>query len=86
VDQTALDKEREVQRDRALAEGKPEQVVEKIVEGRLGKYFEEVVLLEQPFVKENSKTVQELITESIAKMGENITIGRMARFKIGESD
>ena len=84
VDETAIAKEREIQRDRALQEGKPEQVVDKIVEGRMGKFYEEVVLLEQPFVKDNSKTVQELITETIAKLGENIAIGRMARFKIGE--
>jgi elongation factor Ts len=84
VDQTAIEKEREIQRGRALAEGKPAQVVDKIVEGRMGKFYEEVVLLEQPFVKDNSKTIQELITEKIAKLGENIAIGRMARFKIGE--
>ena len=84
VNEADMDKERAVQRERALAEGKPEKVVDKIVEGRMGKYFEEVVLLEQPFVKDNSKTVQELITEMIAKLGENISVGRMARFKIGE--
>lgn len=84
VNEADLEKERGIQRERALAEGKPEQVVDKIVEGRMGKYFEEVVLLEQPFVKDNSKTVQELITEMVAKLGENITVGRMARFKIGE--
>ena len=84
VDEAAIEKEREIQRDRALQEGKPPQVVEKIVEGRMSKFYEEVVLLEQPFVKDNSKTVQELITETIAKLGENIAIGRMARFKIGE--
>ena len=84
VNESDLEKERTIQRDRALAEGKPEKVVDKIVEGRMGKYFEEVVLLEQPFVKDNSKTVQELVTEMVAKLGENITIGRMARFKIGE--
>jgi elongation factor Ts len=84
VDEAAIEKEREIQRDRALQEGKPAQVVDKIVEGRMGKFYEEVVLLEQPFVKDNSKTVQELITETIAKLGENIAIGRMARFKIGE--
>ncbi len=84
VDQEAVDKEKEIQRDRALQEGKPAQVVDKIVEGRMGKFYEEVVLLEQPFVKDNSKTIQELITEKIAKLGENITVGRMSRFKIGE--
>jgi elongation factor Ts len=84
VDAAAIEQERGIQRDRALAEGKPAQVVDKIVEGRMAKFYEEVVLLEQPFVKDNSKTVQELITEKIAKLGENIAIGRMARFKIGE--
>ena len=84
VDEAAIEKEREIQRDRALQDGKPPQVVDKIVEGRMSKFYEEVVLLEQPFVKDNSKTVQELITEKIAKLGENIAIGRMARFKIGE--
>jgi elongation factor Ts len=85
VDQAAIEKEREIQRDRALQEGKPAQVVDKIVEGRMSKFYEEVVLLEQPFVKDNSKTIQELITEKIAKLGENITVGRMARFKVGEA-
>ena len=85
VDQAAIEKEREIQRDRALQEGKPAQVVDKIVEGRMSKFYEEVVLLEQPFVKDNSKTIQELITEKIAKLGENITVGRVARFKVGEA-
>lgn len=84
VDEAAVAQEREVQRARALAEGKPEQIVDKIVEGRMGKFYEEVVLLEQPFVKDPSVSVQELITGAIAKLGENITVGRIARFKIGE--
>jgi len=84
VDEDAISKEREIQRDRALKEGKPEKIVDKIVEGRMGKFYEEVVLLEQPFVKDNSKSVQDLITEMVAKLGENIAIGRVARFKIGE--
>jgi elongation factor Ts len=84
VDEAAVAQEREIQRARALAEGKPEQIVDKIVEGRMGKFYEEVVLLEQPFVKDPSVSVQELITAAIAKLGENITIGRIARFKIGE--
>lgn len=84
VDEAAVAQEREIQRARALAEGKPEQIVDKIVEGRMSKFYEEVVLLEQPFVKDPSVSVQELITNAIAKLGENITIGRIARFKIGE--
>jgi elongation factor Ts len=84
VDEAAVEKERDIQRARALAEGKPEQIVDKIVEGRMSKFYEEVVLLEQPFVKDPSVSVQELITSAIAKLGENITVGRIARFKIGE--
>ena len=84
VDDAAVAQEREIQRARALAEGKPEQIVDKIVEGRMIKFYEEVVLLEQPFVKDPSVSVQELITNAIAKLGENITVGRIARFKIGE--
>ncbi len=81
----AVEKEKVIQRDRALAEGKPEKIVDKIVEGRMGKFYEEVCLLEQPFVKDNSTTVGEMITAQIAKMGENITVSRMARFKVGEA-
>ncbi len=84
VDQEAVAKEREIQRDRALQEGKPEQIVDKIVDGRMGKFYEEVVLMEQPFVKDNSVTIQELITNQTAKLGEKIAVGRIARFKIGE--
>lgn len=84
VDEAAVDAERDVQRARALSEGKPEAIVDKIVEGRMSKFYEEVVLLEQPFVKDPSVSVQELITTAVAKLGENITVGRIARFKIGE--
>jgi elongation factor Ts len=84
VSQEAMAKEREVQRARALAEGKPESIVDKMVEGRMSKFYEEVCLYEQPFVKDNSIKVGQMITDSVAKMGENISVGRMARFKIGE--
>jgi elongation factor Ts len=80
----ALAQEREIQRDRALAEGKPEKIVDKVVEGRLAKFYEEVCLLEQPFVKDNSLTVSQLIASRIAKLGENITVNRFVRFKVGE--
>ena len=82
----AVQKEKTIQRERALAEGKPEKIVDKIVEGRMGKFYEEVCLLEQPFVKDNSTTVGEMIAAQIAKMGENITVSRIARFKVGEAD
>jgi len=85
VDQTALDQERDIQRARALTEGKPEKIVDKMVEGRLSKFYEEVCLLEQPFVKDNTMTVGQLIASKIAKLGENITVSRFVRFKVGES-
>lgn len=80
-----LEREREIARDRARAEGKPEKVIDRIVEGRLEKFFEEVCLLEQPFIKDNSLTVDQLVKSKIAKLGENITVARFARFKIGDS-
>ena len=85
VTAAVLDKEREIYRARALAEGKPEKIVDKMVEGRLSKYYEEVCLLEQPFVKENTLTIGQLIAQKIAKMGENIVVARFARFKVGET-
>jgi elongation factor Ts len=86
VGEEDIAKEKEIQRGRALQEGKPEKVVDKIVEGRMGKFYEEICLYEQPFVKDNSITVKELITNLIAKLGENILVSRMARFKVGEAN
>ena len=86
VDEEAVAKERDIQRARALDEGKPETVADKIVDGRMKKFYEEVCLYEQPFVKDNALTVGGLITEKIAKLGENIRVSRMARFKVGEGD
>ncbi len=84
LDPTLLEKEKEIYREQALASGKPEHIVEKIVEGRLEKYYSEVCLLEQPYVKDPDKTIKDLLTETIAKVGENINIKRFARFRIGE--
>jgi elongation factor Ts len=81
----ALDKEREIQRARALQEGKPENMVDKIVEGRMNKFYEEICLYEQPFIRENSTTVGDLIKSMIAKVGENISVSRFVRFKVGEA-
>ena len=81
----ALEKEKDIQRARALAEGKPEKVVDKIVEGRMDKFYSEAVLLEQPFVKDNTLTVDQLIKTRIAKLQENITVSRFARFKVGDA-
>lgn len=80
-----LEKEKEIQKARALNEGKPEKVAEKIVEGRMAKFYEEVCLLEQPFVKENSISIDQLIKQKIAKLGENISVARFARFKVGDA-
>lgn len=85
VTAAALDKEREIARDRAKQEGKPEKILDKIVEGRLAKYYEEVCLYEQPFIKDNTTTVADLIKAKIAKLGENISIARFVRFKVGDA-
>ena len=83
-----LEKEREIARAQAKNDpknaNKPDQVIDKIVEGRLNKFYEEFVLLDQPFIKDPAKTVGELVTEKIAKTGEKVTIRRFARYKMGE--
>ncbi|MFD0711303.1 translation elongation factor Ts [Paenibacillus sp. GCM10027626] len=84
VSQEELEKEREILRAQALNEGKPEKIVEKMVEGRLGKYYEEFCLLEQPFIKDPDKTVQMLVNEKISTIGENISIRRFVRYELGE--
>jgi elongation factor Ts len=85
VTQAAIDKEKEIQRARALNEGKPEKMADKIVEGRMAKFYEEICLYEQPFVKDNTISVDQLIKTKIAKLGENITVSRFARFKVGDA-
>jgi elongation factor Ts len=85
VPQELLDKEREIARDRARQEGKPEKILDKIVEGRIAKYYEEVCLLEQPYIKDNTMTVGQLIAAAIGKVGENITIARFTRMKVGDT-
>jgi elongation factor Ts len=79
-----LDKEREIARDRARNEGKPDKVLERIVEGRISKFYEEVCLLDQPFVKEATVTIDQLVKSKIAKLGENMSIARFVRFKVGD--
>lgn len=78
-----IEKERDIQRARALNEGKPEKMVDKIVDGRMSKFYEEVCLYEQPFVKDNTMTIEQLIKLKVAKLGENISVSRFARFKVG---
>src|ERR1700728_2317331 len=79
-----LYREKEIYPAQTAAMGNPANVVEKIVEGKMGKFYEEVCLLEQPFIKEESQTVKDLIAQDVAKLGENITVRRFARFKVGD--
>jgi elongation factor Ts len=85
VTEDALAKERDIARARALNDGKPEKMLDKIVEGRMNKYYEEVCLYEQPFIKENTTTIHDLIKAKIAKLGENISVSRFMRFKVGDT-
>jgi elongation factor Ts len=79
-----LEKERDIYKAQALATGKPENVVDKIVNGKMEKFYEENCLYEQHYIKDESVTIGEMITQAIAKLGENISIRRFARFKVGE--
>jgi len=79
-----IEQEKEIYRKQALKEGKPEHVVEKIVEGKMKNFYKENVLLEQPFVKDEDKTVEDVIKEAIAKIGENIVVRRFVRWELGE--
>jgi elongation factor Ts len=79
-----LEREKEIYRAQTAALGKPANVVEKIVEGKMGKFYEEVCLLEQPFIKDQSVSIKDLIHTKVGKLGENITIRRFARFKVGD--
>jgi elongation factor Ts len=79
-----VEKEKAVQLQRVLEEGKPEHIAARIVEGRMGKFFEESCLLQQKFVKDDSKTIQELLTGTIARIGENVKVRRFSRFVLGE--
>jgi len=83
IPEEELAREREIYKKAAIAEGKPEHIAEKVAEGRLKKYVQEVVLLEQPFVKDDQITVGELIQQAIAKIGENIVVRRFCRFELG---
>jgi elongation factor Ts len=86
VTQDVLDRERDIYREQAKATGKPEPVIEKIVSGKMEKFYEENCLYEQHFIRDEGVTIKELVDQAISKMGENISIRRFARFKVGESD
>jgi elongation factor Ts len=80
----AFEREKDIYRSQAAATGKPPAVVEKIVEGKMAKYYEEVCLLDQPFIKDQTISIQQLIAGVVGKLGENITVRRFARFKVGD--
>jgi elongation factor Ts len=85
VSADAFDREKDIYRTQAAATGKPAPVVEKIVEGKMGKFYEEVCLYEQPFIKDQTVTISQLIATKIGKLGENIAVRRFARFKVGDA-
>lgn len=85
VPEEVLESEKDLYRKQALEEGKPEHIVERIVEGRLEKFYEENCLMEQPFVKDDEKVVQDLINEALTKFGENIVLRRFVRYEVGEA-
>jgi elongation factor Ts len=80
----AVEEERKALRAEALEEGKPEAIVDKMVEGRIGKFFAENVLLEQPYVKDDKKTIEHVVKETAATLGENVQIGSFSRIAIGD--
>ncbi|MDR1702595.1 MAG: translation elongation factor Ts [Sporomusaceae bacterium] len=79
-----INHEKEILKAQALNEGKPAKIVEKMIEGRIEKFYKEVCLLDQEFIKDNEKTVKQLITEAVARIGENISLRRFARYQLGE--
>ncbi len=84
VPEEVIEKEKEIYREQLKDSGKPENVIEKIIEGKLNKFFEEYCLLEQDYIFEEGKKVQDIVTEAIAKIGENIKVSRFVRMEVGE--
>ncbi len=85
VPEAVVEAERQIQRRRAIEEGKPEAVADKVVDGRMGKFFEDLVLMEQPFLKDDSKTIAQLLAGLVAEVGESIEIRRFSRMALGEA-
>ncbi len=85
VTEEDLAREKDIYRAQAAATGKPAPVVEKIVEGKMSKFYEEVCLLEQPFIKDQTVTIKDMIATKVGKLGENLTVKRFARFKVGDN-
>tara|TARA_Y100001968_G_C19241168_1_gene659494 strand:- start:57 stop:692 length:636 start_codon:yes stop_codon:yes gene_type:complete len=86
IPESVSSREKEIYADQAKTSGKPENIIEKMVDGKMNKFFQENCLMEQAYIKDSEKKVSELLTESIATLGENITISRYVRFAVGESD
>jgi elongation factor Ts len=86
VTEADLDREKEIYRAQGVASGKPEAIVEKMLTGKLAKFYEEFCLLDQPFIKDQSQTIAQIIATKVAKLGENISVRRFARFKVGAPD
>jgi len=86
ISDNVIHKEKDIYKEQAKAEGKPDNIIDKMVEGRMNKFFQENCLLEQAYIKDPDKKINDLLTESIATLGENISINRFVRFSIGESD
>jgi len=85
IPESVLEHERKLYRAQALEEGKPERVVDRIIDGRVEKFYKEVCLLEQDFIRDEDKTIDDLLKDAITKTGENMVIRRFARFELGES-
>jgi elongation factor Ts len=81
-----IEREKDVYRAQAAATGKPAAVIEKILEGKLAKFYEEFCLLDQPFIKDQTQTIAQIVATKVAKLGENITVRRFARFKVGAAE
>ena len=84
VSEDVLNKEKEIYYDQAKKQNKPEQIIEKMVEGRVQKFYKECILLEQQFVKDSTKTVNDIVTDAVGKLGENIVVSKFVRFQLGE--
>jgi len=85
IDPALIERERAILMEQAMTTGKPEAVLQKIVDGKIDKYYEEICLLEQPYIKDPDRKVKELIDQAIAKLGENIVVRRFAKFRIGDA-
>ena len=86
VTEADLEREKDIYRSQAAASGKPAEIIEKMLTGKLAKYYEEFCLLDQPFIKESSQTIAQIIATKVGKLGENISVRRFARFKVGAPD